>query len=266
MLRKLIKYDFIDFTRRMLPMYAAVFVLFIIAAIFMPTNPKMMEKGFVGIAGFIFIMLIIMSIIAMSVITLINIILRFHHNLLGNEGYLSHVLPVKPIDHYSSKLVVSVLFSIFTILVAIISAIVMGIILLVKTGNANSLDSIITLCKDIFKVTLVNHTVLTVLYFIRLFISTINSVEMVFLSMLLGYQHRNKKVIMSFVYYVLLYFASNIFELLVGVALGFNIFAIKNGGFFYKNTLINSIISNIIIAVGFFIWSNYLLDKKLNLE
>ena len=193
MLRKLIKYDFIDFTRRMLPMYAAVFVLFIIAAIFMPTNPKMMEKGFTGIAGVIFIMLIIMSIIAMSVITLINIILRFHHNLLGNEGYLSHVLPVKPIDHYSSKLVVSVLFSIFTILVAIISAIVMGIILLVNTGNANSLDSIITLCKDIFKVTLVNHTVLTVLYFISLFISTINSVEMVFLSMLLGYQHRNKK-------------------------------------------------------------------------
>ena len=59
MLRKLIKYDFIDFTRRMLPMYAAVFVLFIIAAIFMPTNPKMMEKGFTGIAGFIFIPIVL---------------------------------------------------------------------------------------------------------------------------------------------------------------------------------------------------------------
>ncbi len=56
--------------------------------------------------------------------TLTMMIQRFNKNLLSDEGYLMHTLPVKPWKHIASKLLASMLWMIGSVVVALISILV----------------------------------------------------------------------------------------------------------------------------------------------
>ena len=74
------------------------------------------------ITGFVYFM----SIMAMIVITLVLIVMRFYKGLFGSEGYLMNTLPVKPWQLITSKGVVAALLVIAGVAVSIISVMILA--------------------------------------------------------------------------------------------------------------------------------------------
>lgn len=74
------------------------------------------------VTGFVYFM----SIMAMIVITLVLIVMRFYKGLFGSEGYLMNTLPVKPWQLITSKGVVAALLVIAGVAVSIISVMILA--------------------------------------------------------------------------------------------------------------------------------------------
>lgn len=120
MLGNLIKYE-IQATRRIfLPLYGLILVFAIINKIFLSANFNKME-GFAAIPFWITMMIYVLLIAALFVMTLVVLIQRFQKNLLSDEGYLSFTLPVKTHLHLDSKILVTVMWMILSLIVAFLS-------------------------------------------------------------------------------------------------------------------------------------------------
>ena len=88
MLRKLLKYEFSATARVFLPVYAALIAMSVLT--------MLLYSGRVSAAPRVIAALVITALFtAVIVITVVMTLNRFWTNLLGREGYLMHVLPVR---------------------------------------------------------------------------------------------------------------------------------------------------------------------------
>lgn len=123
MLKKLMKYEFKATGRSILPLYAALCAFALLIRIIFGNlyDISNMPDSFMAIVTFISIFGYGFVMAAVFVATFFIIVQRFHKNLLGDEGYLMHTLPLQPYKNITSKLIVSGVWSIISILVAIFS-------------------------------------------------------------------------------------------------------------------------------------------------
>ncbi|MGL5514486.1 MAG: hypothetical protein ACRDBM_14800 [Sporomusa sp.] len=123
MLGKLIKYEFKSTMKVFLTLYAATIVFALICRLFfsIPALQTSFNGTLLAIFGFIYGMVIIMTI----VLTFILIIQRFYKNLLRDEGYLSHTLPVSVDAHIWGKTIPAAIWSTISIAVIILSLFLM---------------------------------------------------------------------------------------------------------------------------------------------
>ena len=100
MLRKLVKYELIATGRIMIPLFLAM----IAATAAMGLNLRFNNgTGNSWILSLIVIFLFVAAIFAVVIISTLLILMRFHRNLLGEEGYLMFTLPATTLDHLLSK-------------------------------------------------------------------------------------------------------------------------------------------------------------------
>lgn len=69
----------------------------------------------------------VICIIAACVVTLVWIVLRYRNNLLRDEGYLMHTLPVTPANLYFSKMFTALIIFAMDIVVIFVSVIISGV-------------------------------------------------------------------------------------------------------------------------------------------
>ena len=128
MLSKLLKHEFRATGRTMLPVYAAVVVLAVLANI----SIRMLLTRDVGPLLSIFFGLIVaafvIGIIAAGIMTLVMMIKRFYTNCLKDEGYLMHTLPVSVHELVWSKMIVSVVWFAATFVVIWLVILLTGLI------------------------------------------------------------------------------------------------------------------------------------------
>lgn len=129
MLGKLIKYEFKATARTFLPIYIA---LLLVAAINRGFRLGHLSAGF-GISTLVLVGLFM----ALGVLTIIMIIQRFNKNLLGDEGYLMFTLPVSSDQLIISKLIISLVWTVISGLVAVITFVIL-------LGDAPFFDDIFT--------------------------------------------------------------------------------------------------------------------------
>ena len=123
MLGKLIKYDLKSCARIITSVYVFI-VLCALSARIMLIIYDVSDGTFKSISRILFATLsfiLILSIITACVITLVMVVLRYRNNLLRDEGYLMHTLPVSPVKLYYSKIVTAMLLFITDIVVIIFS-------------------------------------------------------------------------------------------------------------------------------------------------
>ncbi len=131
MLGKLLKHEFRATGRIMLPVLGAVLALAVMAN-FSIRFIQMVDNVFLTILLGLVIAAFVIGVIAAAVMTIVMMVSRFYRNLLKDEGYLMHTLPVNEHELIWSKLIVSLVWFAVTFLMIWL---VILLTVLIQTGT-----------------------------------------------------------------------------------------------------------------------------------
>jgi hypothetical protein len=272
MLGKLLKYEFKSTSRIFIPFYIALLGVALILKLFTTLEKKMeimVLPSALFIAAYVVLVIIILALAYVIACT------RFYKNLLGDEGYLMHTLPVKPYLHILTKLITGLVWFIASICASLISV----LILMVYKGLFADIQKYADLALAQIGVLLDKPAAVAtlVLFIVMILVSLVNSFLMFYASMSIGQLVRGHRVVGSIAAYFGLYFAVQIISTIVLLIFSrTDIFSALESG---QLNLINDNIMNpftvfiltytvmyIVIGVGYYLVANYMLKKKLSLE
>ena len=261
MLGKLIKHELNATGRIFLPLYIIILILSLVNRVL--TTIKILDGPLNVLRGFT-ITAYTLSIIATLVVTFVIMILRFYKNLMSDEGYLMFTLPAKSSQLIGSKLIVSFLWNIVSIIVVVCS-------LLIMLGTSKNMgilgefiDSVLAELKAGFGS---KYVLLIVEFLIMMIVSLIHQILLIYVSIAVGHLFNGHKVLGSFVSYIAI---STIIQILVTIIL--MIWARIAGSTLDALEAIPelvfpfSIIFSIIFNALFYFGTNYIFNKRLNLE
>lgn len=125
MLRKLLKHEFRATGRIMLPMYLILLVTALGSNL---AGRKMLGPSrILNILGVLIIMAFAFAICGVLLMSFVLMIQRFYKNLLQDEGYLMFTLPVSVHQHIWSKVIVSAVWFIATVLAIITASLIVAL-------------------------------------------------------------------------------------------------------------------------------------------
>lgn len=260
MLSKLLKYELKSTARVFLPLYVTLLIVATINGLFI--NSEIFNAQ--GLLMMIFGALLI----ALFVITVIVLIQRFSKNLLGDEGYLMFTLPVKSSSILISKYLVTILWTVLSGFVSVIAFLLIILISSCISGGINISEYMQILSE--FMKTIFSSEYLSSATNIMLviFISYSTFVFTVYLALSMGQlpifnKHRNLASISSFIGINIIFsFIKNaIIMMLVKTH-------VENMQIYGLSGTIGNFrtFMNIILLIGLFFGTRFILDKKLNLE
>lgn len=263
MLKKLYKYDMQYMNRQILP-----FIILSIAMSFLTRGFYELSSNLLIFKIMYYTSVIITNalIINMVINTVIRMIIRFTNNLYGDESYLMHTLPVERKKLLLSKILTGTTYLFLTILVALICL----LIEYYTKDRFQALRGLFVLNANELGMSASKIITMIIVYFIFM----IEWMQLMLYSAIeLGHRHNDKKGIMSFVYAIVLYFATQFINLIV---LGITILVNSDiMDAFKTNTLSGEtlqillwliVIINFVYVVGYFIYSNKLIERHLNVD
>ena len=259
MLRKLLKYEFKSTGRTFLPIYGALLITSFLTRLFV-FNKDFSNSFFLSLFQVVISSLFGFLLMAVFILTLVVSLQRFYKNLLGEEGYLSMTLPVRPWQHILCKSLTSLVWYIFSSIAAILAFVILAyekgmlgdffkaIVTLIRRGSLNA--QILTACGEFFL-----FAALGILAFTM----------MLYASMALGQLNANKRLLTSFGAFLALNF---LVEILMGVLGNLAVQWVfpMSSRWALNVALLLSIVVELFFLAGFFAITNYILSRKLNLE
>lgn len=259
MLNKLLKYEFKSTGRTFLPIYGALLITAFLTRLFV-FNKDFSNSFFLGIFQVVLSSLFGFLLMAVFILTLVVSLQRFYKNLLGEEGYLSMTLPVKPWQHICCKSLTSLVWYILSSIAAFLAFVILAyekgmlgdffkaIVTLIRRGSLNA--QILTACGEFFL-----FAALGILAFTM----------MLYASMALGQLNANKRLLTSFGAFLALNFLVQILMGVLGNLAAQWIFPVSDDWAIHVALLL-SIVVELFFLAGFFAITNYILSRKLNLE
>lgn len=259
MLNKLLKYEFKSTGRTFLPIYGALLITSFLTRLFV-FNKDFSNSFFLSLFQVVISSLFGFLLMAVFILTLVVSLQRFYKNLLGEEGYLSMTLPVKPWQHICCKSLTSLVWYIFSSIAAILAFVILAyekgmlgdffkaIVTLIRRGSLNA--QILTACGEFFL-----FAALGILAFTM----------MLYASMALGQLNANKRLLTSFGAFLALNF---LVQILLGVLGNLAVQWVfpMSSRWALNVALLLSIVVELFFLAGFFAITNYILSRKLNLE
>lgn len=259
MLSKLLKYEFKSTGRTFLPIYGALLVTSFLTRLFV-FNKDFSNSFFLRLFQVVISSLFGFLLMAVCILTLVVSLQRFYKNLLGEEGYLSMTLPVRPWQHILCKSLTSLVWYIFSGIAAILAFVILAyekgmlgdffkaIATLIRRGSLNA--QILTACGEFFL-----FAALGILAFTM----------MLYASMALGQLNANKRLLTSFGAFLALNFLVQILMGVLGNLAVQWVFPMSSR-WALNVALLLSIVVELFFLAGFFAITNYILSRKLNLE
>lgn len=213
--------------------------------------------------------LYVLLIIAVFIITFIVTIQRFYKNLLGQEGYLMFTLPVKTSSLIFSKLIVAFMWNIASIVVTAFS---IFILMPINEVMHNLPKAFAELNEAMLLEGGISFTSFIVKIGILFIISLIGSLLMIYASTAIGHLANKHRVLCSIGAFFGLYAVVQTIGLIIAIITGNNITtnliisAQTSPSIIMNKIFLYSLIVDIVVSVGYFIITNLILAKKLNLE
>ena len=259
MLRKLLKYEFKSTGRTFLPIYGALLITAFLTRLFV-FNKDFSNSFFLGIFQVVLSSLFGFLLMAVFILTLVVSLQRFYKNLLGEEGYLSMTLPVKPWQHICCKSRTSLVWYVFSSFAAFLAF----LSLVYEKGMIGDFFDAINI--------LIRRGDLTgqVLsasgeFFLFCALGVLAFTMMLYASMALGQLSANKRLLTSFGAFLALNFLVQILLGVLGNLAAQWIFPVSDDWAIHVALLL-SIALEIFFLAGFFFITNHILSRKLNLE
>ena len=193
MLKKLIKYDIRSLSNTLLPIYGITLLISLTSVIFQKISD--VTPIFKMPMGLITALAILLS-VGLTIITFIVGIQKYYNQIIKDEGYLIHTLPVKKHNIILSKITSQLIFQILS---CIITAISITIITQIP------LKDIISASEEIIK-SLTDYSSITfMLGMLLALISYITSTLLIYVSISFGQKHSNNKIKFSVGYGIIIY-------------------------------------------------------------
>lgn len=275
MLGKLIKYDIKAASRIIFSSYVFIVLCALFARIMLIIYD--MSDGTVkSISSILFtasIFILILSVISACIITLVMVVLRYRNNLLRDEGYLMHTIPVSPVKLYYSKMITAMMFFISDAVVIIFSIILSGLPKHSGIGWAELKSAMTTFHYGALKYG-VNGNFYIVCIIILFLVALYSSIAQLFASLNIGYSLPFGKGagrdLMSIISYIVTYIITQavILILFITAALlsNFN-FADEKSIMEYTSAMLCFAIAIMaVFSIIYNVVSIKLMQKKLNLE
>lgn len=225
MLNKLVKYDLKAGRRIFGAMYLFIMICAVIARIMAALGgiESMDSNGsvfFYFYAGSFFLM--ILSIVVSCTITVVWIILRYRNNLLRDEGYLMHTLPVTSLNLYFGKMISSIILYLADIIVIFAAFIISGLPKIIGIGWDDFVRFRINMGKSVYYI---RGYIFIVFFAVLLFIALYMALAQIFASLNIGYVlpfgKGNSRDLVSIVVYIITYIIMQIIGLVTVVATAF---------------------------------------------
>jgi len=266
MLSKLLKYELKATGRIFLPLFLALLMFAGITRFIAPIGPEEWAAP-----ATISMIIYIIILVGMFVMTFIMMIQRFKNNLLSDEGYLMHTLPVKPWKHIVSKLFVSMLWIVASGIVALISILIItldkGRLTKIAVGFAD-------LYHQAFEQLGASIYLLSFEIILGILVSLASVILIVYASIAMGHLFNQHKMLASFGAFIILSTLSQLLFTLIsmtpGIAYFFNLHISSPNDFAAIQAVILAIAYGIIftgiLCSAYFAVTNFILCKRLNLE
>lgn len=289
MLGKLIKYDLLADYKKYVALYISMVATSVLMLFFDKMTSWISNNNFIQLMAAVFALLFIMLAMISGVMLLVFSTIRFYKNIVRDEGYLMHTLPVSTWQLIASKFISVYIWFFVTLVVTVIcSGIAFGEplwLLKIPEGfsdefkegfqwgynSANGPMADIVVEEDWqFFVEMLKYYVVIIL------LSPFMTMSSIYFSFSLGNLFNKSKLAMSVIMYFLLQFA----EMILGafcsgfVTLDFVAEVTKYQDelpmsvmcdFFGKIMTVSTIVS-VILSIGFMIAAERIFAKKLNLE
>ncbi len=277
MLRKLIKYDILADYKR----YGIVFAAMLMFSFLLMALDRLTEmfKGnrFFEVMMIICAMLFFAAVIVMFTMILVIATIRFYKNIVRDEGYLMHTLPVPTWKLIMSKFITTYIWSAAAV-------VVMGICFGIVASEPLwlfKLDIGWEVLSSAFVEDTVNGTPeqlrdLFAVCFIVMALTPGFMVLHIYMSLALGNLFHTHKLGISVLMFFALYIAE---QILSGVAMLFmsaemveyltvidSVAPFEAGYKYMMTSMIFSIVYTVVLMIAFFIGSERIFSKKLNLE
>lgn len=251
MLGKLIKYELKATARKITPLYIALLIFALIINLFIGSVG--FNNDLVGLPMILGVFAYGCTMAAVFIITFFTIVQRFYKNLLGREGYLMNTLPVPTWMNISNKLIVSIIWSLVSGIVAFLSIIIMAF-------SEDTFSQLLNGFSDLIANLIQGHAAYILEWALYLFVSMIVSTLMLYLSMSLGHLFNKRRILLSFASYIILSIVISIIKNIANIGLYLpNMITIKP-------KIHGLLIFDILLAVVLFVGCNYIIKNKLNLE
>lgn len=277
MLTKLIKHEFRATSRTMLPLFAVLSVMSVIAGFSM----RQLEFGQTEIPEFVEVVLILLFaaffivMVATVVMAFVLMINRFYKNLLGDEGCLMLTLPAGVHSHVWAKLIVSGIWLFST---AVLIVILMCLLALIISGSdiasiLADLPSARELFTQFCEYSGYNGLSLT-LFIVEVILVTvvglINTCLNFYAAMAIGHSFSDRKVLYSVLAFVAISIAFSMFETILALFMGesFNNGIMLNyRSFAYSLNwlLMQGLLLSVVETVPLYFITTHCLKKRINL-
>ncbi len=277
MVRKLFKHEILAYLRIWIPMQiilqSAALLLRLLQVI---SSDNRVYDIVEGTSVFVYVMSLIVSFGLVYVFSIV----RFYKNLFSNEGYLSFTLPVTTSQHIFVKLIISVMFTIMTIIGMFVSFIILAagelLFEIVRAVDYVGRDFFATLAEE--NANIIVHLVFYVIEFgLMMLIATMVGMLLMYCFISIGQTFRKNRIIgaiaVYFIYTIIVQIIGSIFSVVFTIVLANNSFVdwinkVMNDhpfetihAFFAIMILVELIMGAIYFAV-----SHFVISKKLNLE
>lgn len=262
MLKNLLKYELKSTARTFLPLYGVLIVFALINKIFfgLASNGPAWPVG-IGLSAYFGI------IVAIGVMTFLVIIQRFYRNLLTDEGYLMFTLPAA-----TSSLVISK--SIAALIWIILGTFTTWISIFILSFDSHLFSTIAQefqiLLEQFYFYTGMPFSLVVFEFIIFGFLSVLSGVFTLYAAIAIGHLFSKNRVLASFGAFLGLNIALQaIFTFVINMAALLNLdtwFYNLSDAATFQFALLASIMGAIVTIIALFALTNYILNRKLNLE
>lgn len=267
MVRKLIKYDFQSYLRLLLPVQ-----LILIGIAFVNRIVQLFENTDSGVYTTIFVSSLVLYIVAIIVLILMTVIIsimRFYQGMYSNEGYLSHTLPVTPAQHITAKLLTSLLFYFGTLLSVFASFIVITL----GEVNIEVFKAFGYLVKQYFTQLGFQGAVFILEAVLTLFALRITTFLLYYFCISVGQLVSRKKILLAFGVYFGLYVISQIIGTISIIIFTMSPIWLENIMDWLTEHpypaihiyLCGMLVGEAVLGTFYFLFTKYIMGKKLNL-
>ena len=270
MFGKLLKYEFKSLGKWYLSLYAITGLLSLVIGFWVRTityraehssrfvehGPATAEAWLLGITVFAFAIIIIGILIS----TFFLVVSRFYKNIYGRQGYLTMTLPVNSHQLILSKLSAALIWYFIATLVILLSGfIIAGITLSQQIPSMSFLLNQVSVQINLLAG---QHFIVLALSLISILIDTVMGILLGYFAISLGQLFKDHRVLLAVAFYVGLNFVLGIIQTMTSITSTVN----------YEEVMVPIrqnpvlLVLNILMALGFYFGTHFIMTKKLNLQ